>query len=154
MLIYLVQHGEARKEEEDPARGLTEKGAADVRRAAAYARTMNLRISWIFHSGKTRATQTGQILADHLKPEKGIFQTDNLAPMDDPDVWARRLGEMNEDVMLVGHLPYMAKLAGLLLCSDKEKMLVDFKMGGIVCLKRSEDGRWAVEWMIVPEMAR
>ncbi len=154
MVLYLVQHGEAKKEEEDPARGLTEKGTTDVRKAAAYARTMNLRISRIFHSGKTRAVQTAQILADHLKPEKGISQTDNLAPMDDPDVWAKRLGEMNDDVMLVGHLPYMAKLAGLLLCSDKEKMLVDFKMGGIVCLKRSEDGRWTVEWMIVPEMVR
>jgi len=29
---------------------------------------------------------------------------------------------------------------------------VDFKMGGIVCLRRFDDGRWAIEWMIVPEM--
>ncbi len=154
MLLYLVQHGEARKEEEDPARGLTGKGAADVRKVAVYARAMNLHISRILHSGKQRAMQTAEILADHLKPEKGVSQTDNLAPMDDPEVWARRLGGMNEDVMLVGHLPYMAKLAGLLLCGNKEKTFVDFKMGGIVCLKRFEDGRWTVEWMIVPEMVQ
>jgi hypothetical protein len=59
---------------------------------------------------------------------------------------------MNEDLMLVGHLPYMAKLAGLLLCGDKEKTPIDFKMGGIVCLMRFDDGRWALEWMLVPDM--
>ncbi|OGW41686.1 MAG: hypothetical protein A2010_09770 [Nitrospirae bacterium GWD2_57_9] len=74
--------------------------------------------------------------------------------MDDPALWALRILGMGEDIMLVGHLPYMARLAGLLLCGDTEKMCVDFKMGGIVCLKRFDDGRWAVEWMIVPEMVR
>ncbi|MGE5172682.1 MAG: phosphohistidine phosphatase SixA [Betaproteobacteria bacterium] len=152
MFLYLVQHGEARKEEEDPARGLTEKGIDDVTKVAADAGNTIMRVSRIFHSGKTRAMQTAKILADHLKPEKDISQTDDLAPMDDPEVWARRLAGMNEDIMLVGHLPYMAKLSGILLCGEKEKTFIDFKMGGIVCLKRFEDGRWAVEWMIVPEM--
>jgi phosphohistidine phosphatase len=152
MFLYLVQHGEAKREEEDPARGLTEKGVEEVHKVALFAQKMNLRVSQIFHSGKTRALQTAQIFADHLKPGKGIFQTDNLAPMDDPGAWAERCAEMNEDHMLVGHLPFMAKLTGLLLSGDKEKVFLDFKMGGIVCLKRFDDGRWAVEWMVVPEM--
>jgi hypothetical protein len=46
----------------------------------------------------------------------------------------------------------MAKLTGLLLNGDKDKTFVDFQMGGIICLKRFDDGRWAVEWMVVPEM--
>ena len=110
-------------------------------------------MSVIYHSGKTRAAQTAQIFADYLKPGKGPSQTDSLAPMDDPETWAKRIAGMDEDVMLAGHLPYLARLAGLLLCGDKEKTCVDFKMGGLVCLKRLDDGRWAVEWMIVPEMA-
>lgn len=152
MYLYLVQHGEAKKEEEDPARGLTDKGIQDVQRAAAFARKMGLKISCIFHSGKTRAMQTAQILADQLKPVKGIAQADNLAPMDDPSIWVKRIADMNEDIMLVGHLPYMAKLASLLLCGDREKTFVDFKMGGIVCHKRLDDGRWMLDWMIVPEI--
>jgi phosphohistidine phosphatase SixA len=48
----------------------------------------------------------------------------------------------------------MVKLAGLLLCGDKEKMFIDFKMGGVVCLTRYDDGRWAMEWMLVPEIMR
>ncbi len=152
MLLYLVQHAEAKKEEEDPARGLTDKGFRDIAKAAAYAQKLNIKIDKIFHSGKTRAMQTAQTLAHHLKPEKGISETDGLAPMDDPEIWSKRIGGMNEDVILVGHLPYMAKFAGLLLSGDKEKMFIDFKMAGIVCLKRFDDGRWAVEWMVAPEM--
>jgi len=132
MFLYLVQHGKAKREEEDPARGLTAKGVQDVREVAAYAREMNLRISRIFHSGKTRAIQTAQIFADYLKPEKGGFETGSLAPMDDPTIWAKRISVMQENTMLVGHHPHMVKLAGLLLCGDKEKMFIDFKMGWIV----------------------
>ena len=152
MFLYLVQHGEAKTEEDDPQRGLTDKGSRDVARTASYAQERGLRVRIIHHSGKTRALQTAQILADHLKPAKGPSPTDALAPMDDPDVWAGRIAGMNEDLMLVGHLPHMAKLAALLLCGDKEKTPVDFKMGGIVCLKRFDDGRWALEWMLVPDM--
>jgi phosphohistidine phosphatase len=152
MLLYLVQHAEAKKEEEDPERGLTEKGSKDIARTAAYAQKLGLRVSIIHHSGKKRALQTAQVLADSLKPEKGIALSDGLAPMDDPEVWVKRLAGMNEDTMLVGHLPYMARLASLLLCGDKEKGIVDFKMAGVVCLKRFDDGKWAVEWMVVPEM--
>ncbi len=72
--------------------------------------------------------------------------------MDEPASWIERLSETKEDVMLVGHLPFLAKLAAALLSGDKEQTFVDFKMGGIVCLKRFDDGRWTLEWMIVPEM--
>ncbi len=152
MLLYLVQHAEAKKEEEDPERGLTDKGFKDIARTAIFAAERCVKVIAIHHSGKKRAMQTAQILSDHLKPQKGIVQIDGLAPMDDPGIWAGRLAKMNEDVMLVGHLPYMAKLAGLLLAGDKEKMFVDFKMAGIVCLKRLDDGKWVMEWMVVPEM--
>jgi phosphohistidine phosphatase len=152
MFLYLVQHGEAKREEDDPQRGLTDKGFRDVARTAVHAQKLGLTLSTIHHSGKTRTLQTAQILADYLKPGKGSSPADALAPMDDPAVWAARIAGMNEGVMLVGHLPYLARLAGLLLCGDKEKTLIDFKMGGIVCLKRFDDGLWAVEWMIVPEL--
>jgi len=154
MFLYLVQHAEAKREEEDPQRGLTEKGLQDIRKVAVYAERLNIKPTQIFHSGKTRALQTAQVLADHLRPEKGVSETDGLAPLDDPKVWFERLSRITEDIILVGHLPHLGRLSGLLLCGDKEKGIVDFKMGGIVCLKRFEDGHWAVEWMIVPEIVK
>ncbi len=153
MFLYLVQHGEAKRQEEDLERRLTEKGVEDVRKVALYAKKTGLRLDQIVHSAKPRARETAKIFAEHLKPGKGIDQADNLLPMDDPSLWAMRLAGMNENIMLIGHLPYMAKLAGLLLCEDMGKTFIDFKMGGIVCLKRL-DSRWAVEWMIVPEMVQ
>ena len=109
-------------------------------------------VSQIFHSGKTRALSTAKILAAALKPPKEISPTTGLAPLDDPGSWAGRLAEMDADIMLVGHLPHLAKLAALLLTGDQEKSVINFKMGGVVCLRRTEVGHWAVEWMLVPEI--
>jgi phosphohistidine phosphatase len=86
MFLYLVQHGDAKREEEDAARGLMDKGVQDVRKVATYAQKMNLRICRIFHGCKTRAMQTAQIFADYLKPEKSGFEAGSLAPMDDPTI--------------------------------------------------------------------
>ncbi|MGE5808346.1 MAG: phosphohistidine phosphatase SixA, partial [Nitrospirota bacterium] len=83
MLLYLVQHAEAKKEEEDPERGLTDKGFRDIARTAVYAQKLGVGASAIYHRGKKRAAQTAKVLADYLKPEKGIIKTDGLAPMDD-----------------------------------------------------------------------
>jgi phosphohistidine phosphatase len=150
MLLYLVQHAEAKKEEEDPARGLTEKGLRDITKVAAHARKLDIVVEKIFHSGKTRASQTAQVLADYLKPDRRVTEIDGLAPMDDPDIWKKRIPQINEDIVLVGHLPQLGKLSSLLLSGDKEKDIIDFKTGGIVCLKSFEDGHWSVEWMVTP----
>jgi phosphohistidine phosphatase len=152
MVLYLVQHAEAKKEEEDQERGLTDKGFRDIARSALFARDRGVRVSAIYHSGKKRALQTAQTIADYLKPAGGGIPTDGLAPMDDPHLWEDRLIGMNEDIMLVGHLPHLARLASLLLCGEAERNCVDFQMAGIVCVKRSGDGHWAVEWMMSPEM--
>ncbi len=152
MLLYLVQHAEAKREEEDPSRGLTEKGLQDITKVALHAEKLNVMITKIFHSGKTRALQTARVLAEHLKPNKGITEIDGLAPMDDPEIWKGRIPQVNEDIALVGHLPHLGRFSSLLLCGDKERNIIDFKMGGLVCLKRFENGHWSVEWMIIPEV--
>ncbi len=98
MFLYLVQHGEAKKEAEDPERSLTDKGIEDVRKVAAFVKKSGIHISEIFHSAKQRARQTAQLFAEQLKPERGIDQSDNLLPMDDPGLWALRLAGMNSGV--------------------------------------------------------
>lgn len=85
MFLYLVQHGEAKREDEDPARGLSKKGRDDALKVAAFVERMKIPVTRILHSNKARAQQTAQILAGLLKPKKGVSETDGLAPMDDPD---------------------------------------------------------------------
>ena len=101
-----------------------------------------------------RASQTAQVLDEHIKVKNGISETDSLGPLDDPLIWFGRISEREEDIILVGHLPHLNRLASLMLCGDMEKNIIDFKMGGIACLKRFENKDWALEWMITPEVVK
>jgi phosphohistidine phosphatase len=54
--------------------------------------------------------------------------------------------------MIVGHLPFLGKLAALLVADNEETDIVAFKFGCVVCLERTEDGPWKLAWMIVPAL--
>lgn len=150
MFLYLVQHAEAQREEEDPARDLTRKGAIDIENVAHHLKRLNVQVRQILHSGKTRAQSTATVLATHLKPTAVVSKAPGLAPLDDPEIWAGRIATMDEDILLVGHLPHLARLAAMLMSGDKERMVINFQMGGVVRLRRMEADQWAVDWMIVP----
>ena len=152
MFLYLVQHAEAKREEEDPARDLTQKGRLDIEDVAHHLKRLNIQVREIFHSGKTRTQSTAHVLAMHLKPPAGVSVPPGLAPLDDPKIWADRIAKVDEDIMLVGHLPHLARLAAMLLSGDKERSVINFQMGGVVRLRRMEGSQWAVDWMIVPEI--
>jgi phosphohistidine phosphatase len=87
-----------------------------------------------------------------LQPPAGVSEAPGLAPLDDPEIWSARIAKMDEDILLVGHLPHLGKLAGLLLSGDKEKQVINFQMGGAVRLQRLEGGQWAVDWLVVPQI--
>ena len=153
MVLYLVQHAEAKKEEEDPLRDLTEKGHLDIESVAHHLKRLNVQVNQILHSGKTRAQTTATILARHLHPPAGLKEASGLAPLDDPQIWADRIAALDdEDIMLVGHLPHLGKLAAILMSGDKDRSVINFQMGGAVRLRRMAAGQWAVDWMIVPEV--
>ncbi|MEW5994222.1 MAG: phosphohistidine phosphatase SixA [Candidatus Zixiibacteriota bacterium] len=152
MQLYLVQHGEAKSKEEDPDRSLTDNGRADVERVARTVATHDAAgPARIIHSGKLRAQQTAEIIAAHLRPREGVSQSDGLAPLDDPAVWLKRLSDEDHDIMLVGHLPHLDKLAAALLTGNSDVSVVSFQMGGIICLVRDDSGKWRVAWMITPQ---
>src|SRR5438094_7331416 len=64
MQLYLVQHGECKTEEEDPERRLTTNGIGEVQKSAEFLRAAGVHTDVIWHSGKARAQQTAEILAD------------------------------------------------------------------------------------------
>ena len=152
MFLYLVRHAEAKREEDDPARYLTEKGRRDIESIAHHMKRLHVLVRQIFHSDKTRAQNTAKVLARYLQPPSGVSEASGLAPLDDPEVWASRIAKMDEDILLVGHLPHLGRLATLLMGGDKERSVINFQMGGVVRLRRMEAGQWAVDWMIVPEI--
>jgi phosphohistidine phosphatase len=151
MKLYLVQHGEAKPEAEDPQRPLTPQGEEEVRGIANAAKRLNIEPSKVHHSGKRRAHQTAEIIANALKLP--IESAQGLNPLDDVREWAERVSKETKDLMIVGHLPFLEKLASLLLCDNENARPVLFRYGAIVCLDRKEDRGWAVRWILTPEMA-
>jgi len=153
MNLYLVQHGEAKRKEEDPDRALTDTGKDASEKVACFAAEQaQVSVDAVFYSGKTRAQETAEIMAAYLCPVKGVSEKKDLSPNDDPKVWAARLKENLEDIMLVGHLPHLSKLASILLTGNEEEAVIDFQNSGIVCLKRDDTGQWRLSWIVPPDI--
>lgn len=152
MRLYLVQHAEAKSEREDPERPITPKGRTDTIAVANVAQRMDLAVDQIHHSGKTRAKQTAGILGQYINPKDGIIEADGLGPVDDVEPVGNEITAGEEDLMLVGHLPFMERLAGYLLTGDTDHKIIDFHNAALVCLKH-EGGSWMVDWIVTPEIA-
>ena len=151
MDCYLVQHGEATPEQDDPARPLTDRGRREVERVAEAAKRSGVEIAEIVHSGKLRAQQTAELLAAALSPVDGLRAVAGLAPMDDPAAAGALLDRAAAPAMLVGHLPHLSRLTSLLLVGDPAREVVSFRMGAVVCVT-NEQGRWWVKWILTPEL--
>jgi len=130
MELYLMQHGQATTETEDPERPLTDAGRAAVQRVAKRARAADVRISGCLHSGKLRAEQTAQLLVREIGGEPSIEARPGLAPNDPVAQWFRAETE-HQPLALVGHLPFLGRLASLLVVGDERAQVVGFRMGGL-----------------------
>jgi phosphohistidine phosphatase len=149
--LYLVQHGQAKAEHDDPERPLTAGGIDDVDRVARLAvGQLDIRPARVLHSGKTRARQTAESWGGLLDVD--VEQADALAPNDDPTIWVGRLAKENDDIMLVGHLPHLARLAALLLLGAADRPVIQFHQGGLVALERTDEG-WVAEVVLPPQVA-
>ena len=150
MRLYLVQHGEARSELEDPERSLTARGEEETRKISGAAKRLGIRPAKIYHSGKKRAEQTA---GSSRPPWICLFEMGRgLNPNDDIRPWVERISAEADDLMIVGHLPFLEKLASFLVCGDEGRKAVLFRYSAIVCLEKKEAGRWAVDWVLKPEM--
>jgi phosphohistidine phosphatase len=150
-MLYLVQHGQAKSEDEDPQRPLTDRGANDVILVAGLAvGRLGCRPGRIVHSGKQRARQTAEIWGGLLGID--AEQRDGLAPNDEPTTWVERLATETEDLMLVGHLPHLGRLATALMTGQSGHQLIGFRQGGLVALERVDAG-WLVALALPPSAA-
>jgi len=152
MKLYLVQHAKAAPKGADPERPLTEQGKRDIQQVASLIKPLNLSVDYLWHSGKKRAEQTAEVLANAIKINKEHAARDGLGPNDDVTVIKDELNTIRQEIMIVGHLPFLAKLASLLLDRSESANIVAFKNAGIVCLNHSAENQWQLEWMIIPEL--
>jgi len=149
MDFYLVRHGTARAEAEDPKRPLSDRGRWEVGEVARSAVAKGIQVSQILHSDKLRAKETAEMLGRSLSPAEGVRETRGLSPEDDPWIAKAELEAAERSLMLVGHLPHLAKLASLLVTGDPEGGVIEFSPAAIVCLSRA-GGKWEVSWALAP----
>ncbi len=147
--FYLVRHGEAFPETQDPRRPLTPAGRANVERLARLAAAKAVRASAIFHSGILRAKETAEILGSQLGSNISVQPISGLMPEDDPSIAAAELETAQDSIILVGHLPHMNRLAALLIKGDPDRGVVDFAPASMVCCSRS-NSRWMLAWILTP----
>ncbi len=151
MLLYLVRHGKAEPGDHDAARKLTVQGRKTVERVARRLSKAKVQVDRIEHSGLARAAETAEILAKAVSGE--VMGVADLGPSDDVAPVASRLESTGDgSVMLVGHLPFMGRLASYLLIGDTDTEPLHFRTGAVACLSNSEQG-WMLEWLLPPSLA-
>ena len=152
MAVYLVQHALSLPKAEDPEKGISPEGRETAQTIAGVAKGYGIRVSQIAHSGKKRARETAEIFAAALAPDNGVAHMPGLAPLDDVTAIGDRLSPAS-GLMLVGHLPFMERLAAYLVAGRQEPPVFRFQNAGIVCLDHYPDkGTWVVMWSLSPRI--
>lgn len=150
MALFLVQHGKSLPKEKDPDQGLSKEGFAQTQSMATLAAENNVQVMRIIHSGKKRALQTAEIFVKALEPEAGMTKEAGLAPLDDVAKFAATLNN-EENLMVVGHLPFLEKLVSYLVAGSPERPVIKFQNSSIICLDIDDVAdHWFIRWAAFP----
>ena len=152
MLLYLVRHGEALSQAEDPHRGLSKEGHSNVQKIAGLFSPKQVSIEEIYHSKKLRAKQTASILSSAFAPSIPLQTLEELDPEATIQPVVERINTTSKNIMLVGHNPFMETLAAYLLSNQTKKPILQFSAGSIACLRRNSPSDWILYWALDPHM--
>ena len=151
MAIFLVQHGKSLSRDQDPEKGLSEKGKTETARIAGVARRdYEIPVSKIVHSGKKRAKQTAEIFKEIFGMEQACEQIDTINPLDDVRAFGDGLGP-DSNILVVGHLPFLERLVSYLTAGSEELKIYQFQNSGIVCLDQVQK-TWFIKWTLNPDV--
>lgn len=148
MKLYLVRHGSALDEAVDPARPLSPKGEKQARITGRFLHDLGTVPEEIWVSEKLRARRTAAIIAKELGLKSAPEPHGGLAPMDPVEELCDELQDRDGDLLIVGHAPFLPRLAALLL--DGPETGFFFDTGGVACLERMEPGNWLLTLLISP----
>jgi phosphohistidine phosphatase len=164
MNIFILRHGIAVERgtkdfQNDSERPLTAKGTRQLRKSAAAMRQMKLRFDLILSSPYERAKRTAEIVAEELKLKKRLKFSDALKYDGDAGELVHQLSTLKsapENLLLVGHEPYLSQLISLLV-SGNEEVAIDFKKGGLCKLEAEKlhYGKCAqLRWLLTPKQMK
>ncbi len=152
MKTYLVRHGDSIAEGLDNERPLSEKGKADIQNLAQFILPLKLQVSRILQSQKKRAQQTAKILLPSIQVKTNVETRKELDPLAEVDEIMNEIESRDENILLVGHMPFMGKLAAKLITGNENRDIVAFKAGSMLCLEKIDPTQWILRWMLNPEL--
>lgn len=151
MNIFLVRHTQALPKEKDPTRPLSRVGKQTAQEVGKFLKEhLHPQITAIYHSHKERAKETAHLIRLELQTPTRIEEVDGLLPLDRPNIWLENLRNIETDVMLVSHLPYLNKLADLLLEPSGNNEPIEFGYGTCVCIERYSTEHFAIAYEFSP----
>ena len=153
MNLYLVRHGKPVVDYESGDPPLSPEGESEAALVASKLTEMDINIEKIYHSGKLRARQTAEIIKENVAPGVKLSTKGGLKPNDPVAGIAGDMNRADKNTMLVGHLPFMDKLAAFLLDRSGDKSGLSFRTATIVCFERSENDKWTLLWTVSPDDA-
>jgi phosphohistidine phosphatase len=160
MNLYILRHGIAVEHgapgyAKDADRPLTLEGERKLQLNTEAMEALDLKFDLILSSPYRRARQTAEIVAEHLKARKRLQFTDTLTPGGSTQRLIQLLNRVepeHEDILLVGHEPYLSGLVSLLV-SGNEGFDIVLKKGGFCKLVTDhlKHGRCAtLSWLLTP----
>jgi phosphohistidine phosphatase len=161
MKLYILRHGDA-VEHGDPRykesdRPLTPKGIQRTKQLAHALREMEISFDAVLTSPLTRARETAEIVVRGLRPESKLEMSDHLSPsgsMERLVDQVNRIRPVPNDVLLVGHEPYLSGLISLF-CLGGPGLPLTFKKGALCRLEAAvlSCGKCAtLEWLLQPRV--
>lgn len=166
MNLYLLRHGIASDPGEDglPAdlpdaeRPLSERGRERMKSVIAALKKLELNFDLVASSPLLRARQTAEMVNVALKRSRKVKLMPPLAPEGSPKTLLEELlhvAPRAQDVLMVGHEPYLSRLISLLI-SGSTSAAIDLRKGGLAKLKLTDVryGRCAtLDWILPPKLA-
>lgn len=160
MNLYILRHGLAAEPgtpglASDRQRPLTAKGEKRMRKIARAMKAMELSFDLILSSPLLRAQQTAEIVAEEFKAHKRLELAEALAAEASPKALLEQLDRRHylpENILLIGHEPFLSSLVSLLL-AGRPAVHVELKKGGLgkLALTSLKPGRHAtLEWLLTP----
>ena len=142
MNLYLLRHGIAVDPSvpdfaRDAERPLTPKGKRRLRQITQAMTALKISFDVIFSSPYVRAAETAEIVAKAFKRQKQLKFTGDLKPAGNPKLLIQLLDDLQpeaENILLVGHEPYLSQLIALLTAGNTS-LEIDLKKGGLCKLE-------------------
>lgn len=154
MRLYLLRHGKAKAAQKDPQRPLNHKGRQQIQHLATLLSAAKITVNDLWHSEQTRAIETAQAISGALKIKNKMQIHPGLNPGDpvEPIIQEITNRRPDQDLMIVGHLPFLANMANQLLGIDQNQNSIEFATGTLLCLESVNETEFNLIWMINPAM--